>query len=436
MHAWASMGASSEAILTRTFCLGLSALAAPRKWTSESQTKVETHVLAHLQAVALQWARLAISQQPTSTFPTMLATSWASQTALWQLQWLPHNDQRSLILPRLAESMAQRLIKQGDEQSQSAEIRLLSLRTLEHQSKWSEMLEILEQLPTPSSEEQQQPPTMSSEFGVALTTYQILTEKARVLRQLERYDAAQSVYESLLSTSPDDWSCWKGHLECCIADDKIDVLKSLVKKVLTQQADAKYPLRGPQLMIVELAAHMVRSNASDESLRGLATAIQSYSELFASRAASAFSDLQAYLELLLDTKLAASKEVAESLLEFSDSMRKANSSPKEGQDINNKERQSRLRAYILATKINHKLLAVHLDLQDRWLPDWPELVTEWQATLSMSSSNEGEAVGTRFHVWCQCFRQNCAWTLCLNTSSNTFSCIEFSFIESERVQTW
>jgi hypothetical protein len=146
-------------------------------------------------------------------------------------------------------------------------------------------------------------------------------------------------------------------------------------------------------MKVELATHMVRTDATDDSLRALATAIQDYSRLFAPRAACTFSDLDTYIELLASTEVTSSKEVIQSLLEFSETMRKGSASPKEGESISNKERQSKLRSYIFATKLNHKLLSVHMDFQDRWLPDWSELVTEWQATLSLSSSNEGEEVG-------------------------------------------
>lgn len=383
--------------MTKTFCLGLTVLAAPSKWKSDSHTKIRVHILAHMQAVALQWARLVVSQQPASAFPSMLATAWASQTALWQLEWLPDDQQRSLILPRLGESMARRLIQQeGEQSSPSAEIQLLCLRTLEYQSKWSEMLELLEKLPVPSSDDgdEQQPPTISSEFGVALTTQQILTQKARILSRLEQYEAARKVYENLLKTSPDDWSCWKGHLEGCIKSDKLDLTDSLVEMVLTQQADSKYPLRGPHLMKVEIAAHRVRTETTNDGhVRALATTIQDYSQLFAPRAACTFSDLDTYIELLARTNVPSTNAVIQSLLDFSEKMRKGNSSSKEGENVSNKERQSKLRSYIFATKLNHKLISIHKDFEDRWLPNWSKLVNEWQTTLSLSSSNEGEEVG-------------------------------------------
>ena len=181
-------------------------------------------------------------------------------------------------------------------------------------------------------------------------------------------------------------------MEGCIQDDQLDLSKSLVESTLKKQANSKYPLRGPHLMKVELVAHLVRTNGTDESVNALAAVIQEYGELFCPRAVCAFSDLESYVELVASSEVPTTKTAIESLLRFSETIRKANMSPNEGDNVSNKERQSRLRSYIFAIKMNHKLLALHTDFQDRWLPEWSELVTEWQATLSLSSSNDGEEV--------------------------------------------
>jgi tetratricopeptide (TPR) repeat protein len=390
LHAWACSASPNEDVLTRTFCLGLVVLASPTKLVPDSQTKVWTHVLQHLQGIALTWARLVMST-PTSpnnngasAFPIMLTTAWAAQSALWQLQWLPPDEKRNLILPRLAESMTSRLVQQ--EESPSAEIQWLCLRTLEQQSKWGEMLELLDTLPTQDSET---PPT--SEFGVALTPWQVLQEKARVMIQLEQYEAAVQVYETLLATSPDDWSSWKGHLECAEKTSggtqltQEGIAKAIARR---QEQDSKYPLRGPHLMKVELAAHAVRSDDTTPDLLDiLSSAIQTYAELFAPRASCAFSDLETYIELLSTSETPIS--TLETLLYFADSMRLNNVS---NEGNNNKERQSKLRAYIFAARVAHKILAEHVELQAKWMPNWKDLVTEWQTSLSLSSSNEGEEV--------------------------------------------
>ena len=78
-----------------------------------------------------------------------------------------------------------------------------------------------------------------SEFGVALTTYQILTEKARVLQELQQYDLARVVYEQLLRTNPDDWSCWKGHLNCCVKETQN---AQLTAKLVETTLEEDHPL--------------------------------------------------------------------------------------------------------------------------------------------------------------------------------------------------
>jgi tetratricopeptide (TPR) repeat protein len=362
LYAWASSADPNEDLLIKTFCLGLIVLASPTK-VPGSQTMVWAHVLQHLQGISLTWARLVMSTpcpNNNSAFPIMLTTAWAAQSALWQLQWLPPDKKRNLILPRLAESMTSRLVQQ--EKSPSAEIQWLCLRTLEQQSKYPEMLELLETLPTQDSET---PPT--SEFGVALTPLQVLQEKARVMIQLEQYEAAVQVYETLLGTSPDDWSSWKGHLECAektsggAQQTQEGIAKAIARR---QEQDSKYPLRGPHLMKVELVAH-----------------------------ACTFSDLETYIELLVTSETPIS--ALETLLKFADSMRLNNVS---NESNNNKERQSKLRAYIFAARVAHKILATHVELQAQWMPNWKDLVTEWQMSLSLSSSNEGEEVGGLFLV--------------------------------------
>ena len=395
LYAWAAAsGEANETILRKTFCQGLNVLAAPSRWTKSCQTKIEAHVLTNIQTVALHWAKLYANQPGgLGTFPPMLATAWAAQAALWQVQWLPKDDKRSLLLPRLAQSMAERLLQQDKVQANAAEIQLLALRALKQDGKGQQILHILEQSESRNVEDNASP-VLVSDFGVALTKQQTLTEKARVLCELEQFDSAREVYEELLATSPDDWSCWKGHLDCCSKLDKVLLTTELVDVVLTKQAGGNYPLRGPHLMKVELAAHTVRCNSNGQTIKALSSSIQNYSQLFSSKAACAFSDVESYFELLLfTTDTDVGKDVVEDLLQFSKTLRSNNGAPPDNEnESSNKERQSRLRTYIFATKMNHKILAKQTDLQEEWLPDWTELVKEWKSTLSMSSSNEGEEV--------------------------------------------
>lgn len=395
MYAWAAKATANEEILTKAFSLGLTVLASPSKWDAASQSSIESHVLSQMQAVALQYARLVASQSPSNSFPMMLATGWASQAALWQLQWLPKDEKRELILPRLAESMARRLIEQEGNKSPSAEVRLLCLRILEHQSKFSEMLDLLDSDVKCNDSNEETGATAVSDFGVSMSWHQVQADKARILCLVGSYDKARSVYEDLLSRNPDDWACLNGHLKCSLEIDGTGGTEAFINTLLEQQTDRKYPIRGPHLMEVELAAHSFRSKPTEASLQELATSIVSYAQLFASRVSCAYSDLDAYIELLLKTDAQLNDKSVRSLLGFAEDLRKRNAPSIPLQEESNKEKQKRLRAYIFASKLNHKLLSFRFDLQEEYLVDWKELVVEWEQTLSLSSSNEGEEVRTQ-----------------------------------------
>ena len=513
LYSWASAAnPTNETLLTKTFTSGLSVLASPSKWTHHSHIEMSTVVLGHLQAVALQWARLAVSSSSKNSsslsplnsnddgdedgragnFAFMLTTAWAAQTALWQLEWLPKDDKRWLILPRLAESMARRLISGNNDNNKSdasgddgdasnvttpssadtssiaAEVQLLCLRALEVQSKWSDMNDLLEV----TEKKQQELMAMTaakvglsdqgddddddpeeiitstmSEFGVAMTKHQILMKRANALERMERYELARDIYEILLSTTcPDDWNCWLGYWNCMRRnnDSASQATQELIENVLSgrrhkrpnenggaddDQADhtdlaiststkRKYPLRGPSLMKVEVAAtaireltHQQQENGEDkpiakEMIQTLIAAIEVYAEEFAPRAPCAFTDLSGYIELLLNaSKLNRgidnedARDRIEAMLDWATRMLQgsaaspalSSTSPGDSAVVNTtKERREKLRTHIFAARVLHKILSVYTELQDRFLPNLESLITEWQTSLSINSSNEGE----------------------------------------------
>lgn len=396
LYARAASASPTEVTLRKTFNYGLHVLAAPPKWNPESQARLEAHILSNMQSIALQYARfLASSGQPGFN----LATAWVAQVALWQLQWLPEDDQRQQILPRLAESMARRIVDGENANGQrSAETRLLYLRILESQSKWEDMLQILEHASAEeSTSTRSDKPPPSPEFGMALTKNQILNEKARILRKLGRCKDCREVFEMLLLENPDDWSCWKGHLESSIFDDSIDSTQSLVEKILKDQECALFPMRGPHLILVEIAIENVRKSATTEAILAFGDSIQKYAETFAPRLACAYSDLETYVSMMLRTNEEAAMKATAALLEFAEKLRKdnatANSVENGGHhELTNKERQSKLRAYTFAVKLTHQLVASRSDLSERYLPDWKEMLEEWRTSLSLIPSSGGEEV--------------------------------------------
>jgi tetratricopeptide (TPR) repeat protein len=409
MYARAADALPTELMLTKTFTSGLSVLAAPSTWDTESQSRVETHVLGHMQTVSLQLARVAVSANDNSTL--MLATAWACQSALWQLQWLPEDDKRSLILPRLAESMARKLLQQENDRNQrSKEIRRLCIRILERQSKWDEILQILEDVrPIQKGDDARDTAatdlasmaTPPSEFGVAMTHQQIELETANVLKKMHRYDDAQIIYERLLQNSPDDWLCWKAHLECSIAgtnNNDASPTQALADRFIKEREGSRNHLRGPHLIMVEIAAEELRKDCTDENLRALESTIQRYATTFASRANCAITDLDHYLNILSSNENSgigigddncSGRSVTISLLQFAESLRKSNTSDIAASDTRDKkERLSNLRAYIFGVKLTHKILSSNNDLADKYLPDWIEIVREWKATFSLSDGTE------------------------------------------------
>lgn len=382
MYARAADSVPNEVMLTKTFTSGLAVLTAPSTWDSESRSRVEAHVLGHMQTVSLQLARAAVSANDNSTL--MLATSWACQSALWQLEWLPEDGRRSLILPRLAESMALKLLQQENDRNQhSKEIRLLCVKILKRQSKWDDILQILEDTPTGIQEKTGDAvDTPPSEFGVAMTHQQLKLETADVLKKLERFDDARSIYESLLEHSPDDWFCWKAHLGCCSSG--VELTQALANKVIKEREGSRYQLRGPHLALVEIAAEELRKDSTDDNLRALGSAMEQYATIFAGRANCTITDVDQYIKILLSHEDGSSdRKVTISLLDFAESLRKNNASNGATGD-DRKEYLSKLRAYIFAAKLTHKLLSPNKDLCDKYLPDWVELVEEWKVSLSLS----------------------------------------------------
>eukprot|EP00537_Pseudo-nitzschia_pungens_P001776 CAMPEP_0172369888 /NCGR_PEP_ID=MMETSP1060-20121228/35085_1 /TAXON_ID=37318 /ORGANISM="Pseudo-nitzschia pungens, Strain cf. cingulata" /LENGTH=1118 /DNA_ID=CAMNT_0013094977 /DNA_START=142 /DNA_END=3498 /DNA_ORIENTATION=- len=393
MYARAANASPSELLLTKTFAFGLLTLAAPCSWDQDSHSRLEAHVLGHMQTVALHLARAAVASGDGNTL--MIATAWACQSAVWQLEWLPDDDRRSSILPRLAESMGKKLLQQeNDKNERSREIRMLCLRILKRQAKWDEILQILEDMPTDDNTGEES----EKVFGVAMNANQIKLEMAGALKHLDRYDDARTIYEDLLDQRPDDWSCWKAHLECSLlakSTNSVDATRTLANKVIKEQEGSRFQLRGPHLMLLEIAKENFRKDSTDGNLQALGSAVQQYAEIFAHRANSTITDLDHYLTIILRQSTTTGRDITVSLLDFTESLRKSNSSigATAGEDYCKKEHKRKLTAFIFSLKLCHRLLSVNNDLAEKYLPDWVEIIKEWQATFSLSEGNqEGQQI--------------------------------------------
>ena len=414
LYCWAltcdHLDASEELLYTRrAFLLGL---AVPQY---HQQRMVGGAMLANMQVLALQLARLQ-QQYPAEATPQYPATLWAAQTALWQMEYYDdHNSdqgkdekqtQRLAMLPRLAESLASKCVEEysvaatatNDDTAMeeggggsgnsllATESFLLYMKTLDRQGKWTEKLAVLEERLAADNDDanhdrQMSPPRQS-----------ILELKVATLRNLDPvpHDAVRSTVEELLGMFPDDWEYWKQHLECCIAEADGDVergcvqteafvTRALLRAGQKQSSPKTYPLRGPHLMRVELAATRLgklldhrRTSPSAVDRDALIQSILVYGEEFAPRATCAFSDLQPYLELALD--LGSAEEQARVLLEWSSKLRSRAPSSDD-----TRERRKELRTYIFAVQVNYTVLHKLEHLQSEELPPWEELMTVWKS---------------------------------------------------------
>ena len=373
-----------DLFLRKAFLYGLGVIVAPQ------YAAISKDVLANMQVLALQLAR--VNQHVGST---RMATSWVAQTALWQLKLVSKNNkddntsksesdadeekkeqQRLALLPRLAENLASKCVGDpvpGELVSARREVYLLSLRALEYQSKWREMLDLL----------QSDVFKASDDTGVSIAPKQQIVEKqAMCMENLEMFKGAKLLFEDLLKDYPDNFSFWKGHLRCSLAEHPGDEggdlsTEEFVNRVVEESKNDKYPKRAPYLMVVALATDQIhRSSAKGESVspemidRAIRT-IMEYGEMFGSKVSCAFTDLEEHLNTTLQH---CSDDQVTSVLKWLQVLRVSPDS----EDAT--ERRCQQRMYIFSVKMTHIILAKRGDLMEVWLPDWKELVHTWKQT--------------------------------------------------------
>lgn len=383
LHCWAASAPDADEVaVRRAFSSGFAVLVAPQ------YESIAPTILADMQVLALQLSRL--QQQQYGVSP---AATWAAQTALWQVQYKGTSaavqdnkqEQRLTMLPRLAESLANKSVQQEGLTPQeglvSPEAFLLYLRTLDEQNKWEEMLAALdERLPELAASERMSPPRQI-----------MIDSKLNVLEKLKRHTEARGLLEKeLLKEYPDDWTYWKRHLDCSLKEAGDDIAglaktEALVDKTISAlETSSRYPLRGPKLMRLELAAVRLRRSKADECSEQVALLIDCivvYSEEFAAKASCTFSDICPYLELALES---CSIDSARSL---ADRLSKFRVDPT-SDDI--KERRRELRSYIFSVKMAYKIVAMDSDLKDQ-LPDWKDILQVWRQFQTFEqSSGQGQ----------------------------------------------
>jgi N-acetyltransferase B complex (NatB) non catalytic subunit. len=205
---------------------------------------------------------------------------------------------------------------------------------------------------------------------IQLTEKERLEMKVKLLNKMNRHDEVFQIYsDELLVMMPDQWSYWKGLLECstqiatgsesctmCVHVSSETICRHVLDRVLEQDDKKrlegkghKIPLRGPNLFMVELNAHEVR-NGSMSTCKDLASSIIAYGNIYAPLVHCCFQDLRVYIDLLVNSsceKGVISDEV-NSVLEWALEVQKKSDPLHSSQKV---DRKSELRAYIASVKI-------------------------------------------------------------------------------------
>jgi len=393
--------------LEQAYLSGLAVLVSPRYQRRETDTTILSSVLANMQAMALSLSRLASAGPEVRT----RAIGWAAQAALWQLKYslttttmvgsgndanAKQQQMRLQMLPRLAESLAKKCVDQYDVSPASnslvrTESFLLYLRTLDVQENWEAKLAAIDARLEMACISASDDSAKELVYPPKTTLFEM---KADVLQQLGRYTEMRTLLEEqLLMTYPDNWDFWKRHVHVCtrggeemnsgLAETELFASKVL-ERIERSDDDAKqkYPLRGPLLIRVEIAAERLRNRLpvegdSSPALELLASIID-YCDRLSSRASCIFSDVRPYMELELHhletLNDEETKKLQTTLVEWLRA--KVDAKPSSSDAT---ERRRELRSFIFAIQMAFLVVKQRLELRDELLPKWSSLLSVWKS---------------------------------------------------------
>ena len=390
---------------------------------------------------------------------------------------------KNAMLPRLAESLMSRIVSRegGDdnmtaiEHPPSAEDWNLYLQALIEQEKFDDALEKLEVIQCASGGDSSSSATagrridderdvMSHEGSLVQLAYrEKLEKKASLCMKLQRFDEARDTYTDLIALLPDNWSYWTGLLRASITTGEGDdvagteanthlesgilLCRQTVKPYMSTDTDASSPpLRGPHLLLVELAAIPLRGidysdgQSDDEEtidvshdtsnflsldpsrreslLRELGKSIIDYGTIFAPRASCCFYDLRKYIDLFaslchqLKSESSGCWGQLVTVLDWAKSLRDDNSF--QADIVDAKMRRKKLRSYICSVQITFCIMSVlreydegtgiantedgagpAIESFESYVPTVDEMVNEWQRSLDLGSSNPKDDDGQK-----------------------------------------
>ena len=441
-----------------------------RSSSSSLLSPIAQSTLANMQVLALQMARLQqqlYGMAPATAWAAQTALWQVPPHPAKQLNDYTNpsdgadakTTQRLLMLPRLAESLALKCIQEryGGSDSRTAanheetdpkdeeeedslmvtENFLLYLRTLDQQGKWEEKLSALEERLEAGSCLSSGNSNPRSKTRVYPPRSTLLDLKAEVLQTLGRYEEARDLIASeLLQEYPDNWSYWKRYLQCSLEEEGgipgkdntndtalqecLNRTARLVEQVQSHASNnvgegcssdanppSTYPLRGPDLMKVELAAECVRrciaastedgGDAAQQAriskhVSALRTSIMEYGGVFAPRSSCTFADLGPYLDLFLQATSSTLADGCEGevtiLLEW---LKRVGMQPS---SADARERRKELRLYIFSLQMLYKTVRNRPQLFDEWIPSWTNLIRVWKEFQAFDTVTDDDQVCT------------------------------------------
>jgi tetratricopeptide (TPR) repeat protein len=308
--------------------------------------KSDTSMLPTLQIVALQVAR----SDPN-------CAKWAAVVALWQLHWMDDatdggdddvksTAQRRAMLPRLAESLASKSVQSAEE------FWLLQAAQSDTLLEWLD-----------------QPPLAPTRELIPLGAIQRLEMKAACFQKMMEWQKVIAIYQELLTLQPDQWSYWKALAEAGFQDTGMEGAARVVEQALTSSPDTTAH-RSHLLIHCEVAAMGIRKDLVTDT-DALFKSVQDYVTIWACKASCTFSDIEAYLDLLLAT---ATEDKLTSVYDW------ASTGHQQHTTIDDR---SNLRAYICSIQVLYKL--VQFSNIASWLPDWRAIFNTWRGFSSAKS---------------------------------------------------
>mmetsp|Transcript_27441 Transcript_27441/g.41550 ORF Transcript_27441/g.41550 Transcript_27441/m.41550 type:complete len:915 (-) Transcript_27441:420-3164(-) len=299
-------------------------------------------ILASMQALTLQMSRIS-----------PLYTAWAARTAIWQWQFADKkvDDIRLQMLPRLAESLAKKVV----EASGTIEDCKLWIEILKSQSKWQNILDILPEV-------------------AKLPAVQILEISIECYMNLEHWDRAQDICTALLrKQSGGQWSTWKLLITCSLENGGFEETERVSKELLDELRSSLPQNRTLSLVSCELA--LVGHQYHCKKIVDLQTAMQDYAKTFSSKMSCVFEDLEIYLNKFIDT---ANEDEKKAFSDWVDNLRQSTTLQK------GEENCDKLRSLIFCLQVMRKC-------RFDQLPIWTSIADAWVSfptTTSIQKENQ------------------------------------------------